>query len=75
MDDPVLVNVVEHLVHERRDDLFRTAGDSEGDGGGVEIAGKNFGGENGFLLEEVPFAFVLYQGDEVSDEKWDTSGR
>lgn len=68
LDDPVFVNIVEHLIHNRRDYLFRTAGDGQGDGRGVEIARKNFSGENGLLLEKIPFAFVLDQGDEVSDE-------
>ena len=64
LNDPVLVDVIEHLVQDGRDDLLRTTGDGESDGGGVEIAREGLCGENGFSLEEVPFTFVLNQRDK-----------
>ena len=69
MNDPVLVNIVEHLVHDGGDNFLRTTGDGESDRGGVQIAREIVSGVEGFFLEEVPFAFVLDQGNEVSDER------
>jgi hypothetical protein len=71
LNDPILIDVVEHLVHDRRDNLFRTTGDGQGDGGSVEVARKNLSGENGLFLEEIPFTFVLDERNEVSDETGD----
>jgi len=59
LNDPVFVNIVEHLVHDGRDNLLRTTGDGQSDGGGVEITREDIGSENGLSLEEVPFTFVL----------------
>ena len=75
LNDPVLVNVVEHLVHDRRDNLLRPAGNGECDRGSVEIARESLSGEDGLPLEKVPFTFVLDQGNEISDQAHDQSLR
>jgi len=67
LNDPVLVDIVEHFVHDGRDNFLRTTGNGECDGGGVEIARESLSGENGLSLEEIPFTFVLDQGNEISD--------
>jgi hypothetical protein len=67
LNDAVLVNIVEHLVHHGGDSFFRTTGDGQSDGGGVEVTGKGLGGQDRFSLEEVPFSFVFDEGHEISD--------
>jgi len=68
LNDAVFVDVVEHLVENGGDDLLRTTSNGESEGSGVEIARESFGGENGFSLEEIPFAFVVHEGNEISDK-------
>ena len=68
LNDAIFIDVVKHLVKNRGDDLLRTAGNGESEGSGVEITRVNLGGENGFSLEEIPFAFVMDQGNEVPDK-------
>ena len=43
------------------------AGDGESDRGGVKIARETLGGENGLPLEEIPFTFVMNEGNQISD--------
>jgi hypothetical protein len=59
LNDPILIDIFEHLVQDGRDNLLRTTGDGESDRGGVEIARESLSGENGLSLEEIPFSFVL----------------
>ena len=73
LNDAILVDIIEHFVHHGRDDLLRTTGDGQSDRGGVEIAGESLCGENGLSLEEIPFSFMLDEGDEISDGTQDTS--
>ena len=75
MNDAVLIDVVEHLVQNGGDDRLRTTSNCEGEGSGVEIAGERLRGENGFSLEEIPFPFVLNQGNKSSDKVCDQSVR
>ena len=73
LDNPILVDIVEHLIQNGRDNFLRTAGDGESDGGGIEIARESLRSENWFSLEEIPFTFVLDQGNNISNEKWPIS--
>ena len=43
------------------------AGNGESDRGGVKIARETLGGENGLPLEEIPFTFVMDEGNQISD--------
>ena len=67
LNDAVLVNIVEHVVHNGGNDLLGTTGDGQSDGGGVKIAWKGLSGEDGFSLEEIPFSIVLDKGNKASD--------
>ena len=69
LNDAVLVDIFEHLVHHGGNNFLRTTGDGQSDGGGIEIAWKGLSGENGLSLEEIPFSLVLDKGNEVSDVK------
>ena len=67
LNDAILVDIFEHLIHHGGDDLLRTTSDGQSDGGCVEITRESLSGENWFSLEEIPFAFMLDEGNEISD--------
>jgi hypothetical protein len=67
LNDAIFVDIFEHFVHHGGDNVFRTTSDGQRDRGGIEIARESLGGENGFSLEEIPFSFMLDEGNKVSD--------
>lgn len=67
LNNPILVDIVEHLVQNGRDDFLRTTSDSESDGGGIEITRESLCSEKGLSLEEIPFALVLNERNQSSD--------